>query len=188
MNIFGTPWCAGECNLRVNRRRPRGPIRCTIKFLLSLSLSLSQLCTLTNRPAWGWMVVDADGVQSASVSLSRVFLFKKQSLATLDAWVLGLLVGRLDFRLGTDRRGKGRQANKYSLCPDNKSTLCRPDGPENKRTVLYQFPQVRRKNIIANIFPPNSLEQPWSWLRENQESRTACRAFNRFGDRRARHF
>ena len=24
----------GECNLRVNRRRPRGPIRCTIKFLL----------------------------------------------------------------------------------------------------------------------------------------------------------
>jgi hypothetical protein len=31
----------GECNLRVIRRRPRGPIRCTIKFLLSLSLACS---------------------------------------------------------------------------------------------------------------------------------------------------
>ena len=30
----------GECNLRVIRRRPRGPIRCTIKFLLSLCYTL----------------------------------------------------------------------------------------------------------------------------------------------------
>ena len=30
-----------ECNLRVIRRRPRGPIRCTIKFLLSLYYDVS---------------------------------------------------------------------------------------------------------------------------------------------------
>ncbi len=52
MNIFGTPRCAGECNLRVNRRRPRGAIRCTTKFLLSLSLVVCSILTAIVSRRW----------------------------------------------------------------------------------------------------------------------------------------
>ena len=38
---------SSKCNLRVDRRRPRGPIRCTIKFLLSLSRASSSIFALS---------------------------------------------------------------------------------------------------------------------------------------------